>query len=259
MLKIIKKIIPAKIKTGLRNILLSGSNVECPICEKTFVKFLPFGLPPAQLRPNAMCPNCNSLERTRIYWKFLTSDDDFFTSNKTVLHVAPESKLFQKFSTSPFINYFPIDKFTEGYKYPKGTIDMDITKMEYPNDKFDFILCSHVLEHIPHDILAMSELYRVMKPGGWGILQVPIEMDRKHTYEDISITSPKERQEAFGQFDHVRIYGKDYIERLKSVGFKVELNEFAKNLSADEMFRFGFGDGEDLFVVKKPLTICKRH
>lgn len=250
MIEIVKKIVPPKLKTGLRNIFLSGNNVECPICEKTFVTFLPFGLPPAPLRPNAMCPNCNSLERTRIYWKFLT-DSDFFSSQKNVLHVAPESELFRKFSTSPSIHYFPVDKFTEGYKYPKGTINMDITRMEYPNDKFDFILCSHVLEHIPDDTLAMSELYRVMKPGAWGILQVPIEMDRNNTYEDHSITSPKERQEAFGQFDHVRIYGKDYIERLKSVGFKVELNEFAKKIPADEMFRYGFGDGESIFIVRK--------
>ena len=251
MLRLIKRIIPAKIKNGSRNFFLRGNNVECPICEKRFITFLPFGLPPARLRPNAMCPNCNSLERTRIYWKFLTTDSDFLSSKKDVLHVAPEAKLFQKFSKNSFIDYFPIDKFTEGYNYPKGTIDMDITKLEYPNDKFDFILCSHVLEHVPDDILAMSELHRVMKPGGWGILQVPIEMDREHTYEDRAITSPKERQEAFGQFDHVRIYGKDYIDRLRSVGFEVHLNEFAKQLSADDMFRFGFGDGEDLFVVKK--------
>ena len=251
MISAIKKIIPAKIKIKLRNIFLNGNNVECSICEKKFITFLPYGVPPSALRPNALCPNCNSLERTRIYWKFLTARSNFFDLKKDVLHVAPESKLFEKFSSSPLINYFPVDKFTEGYRYPTGTINMDITELDYADNKFDFILCSHVLEHIPNDILAMSELYRVLKPGGWGLLQVPIEMDREFTYEDYSITSPEERQKAFGQFDHVRIYGKDYIDKLSSVGFEVELDDYSRNISEADKFRYGFGKGESLFIVRK--------
>lgn len=247
----IKKLIPRKIKTALRNLILKGNNVECPICEKTFIKFLPFGVPPAKPRMNAMCPNCLSLERTRIYWKYLSEKSNLFNSKKSILHIAPEFKLFEKFSSYPKIKYFPIDKFTKGYSYPKGTINMDLTNLEYPDNAFDFILCSHVLEHIPNDILAMQELYRVLKPSGFGILQVPIEMDRKTTYEDHSITSPKEREKAFGQFDHVRIYGKDYINRLNSVGFEVELDEYANKASKSDKFRFGFGEGESLFVVRK--------
>ncbi|MEM6347979.1 MAG: methyltransferase domain-containing protein [Bacteroidota bacterium] len=149
------------------------------------------------------------------------------------------------------ISYFPVDLFTEGYKYPEGTINMDITQMEFPENKFDFILCSHVLEHVPNDTLAMSELYRVLKPGGWGILQVPIEMDREQTYEDDSITSPEERKIAFGQFDHVRVYGRDYIKRLEYVGFAVELDDYSIQLSAHDKFRYGFGQGESLFIVRK--------
>ncbi len=201
-----------------------------------------------------MCPNCRSLERTRIYWKFINKDGTFFSSPKNVLHVAPESKLFQKFSTSPNITYYPVDKFTEGYAYPKGTINMDITDIDFPDSMFDFVICSHVLEHIPNDIAAIKELYRVMKPGGWGILQVPIEMEREETYEDESITLPDDRQKAFGQFDHVRIYGRDYFKRLESVGFTVVLEDYSIKLSPAEKFRFGFGNGENLHVVKKSLT-----
>ena len=251
MISIIKFLLPNSIKKSLRNISLRGNNVECPVCEKTFITFLPFGIPPAQLRPNAMCPNCNTLERTRFIWKYLISQPDFFNSKQDVLHVAPELKLFQKFLLHPLINYTPIDKFIEGYKYPTGTIKMDITNIEYPDHTFDFILGSHVLEHVQNDILAMSELYRVMKPGGWGILQVPIEMDRENTYEDESIVLPDERQKAFGQFDHLRIYGRDYIDRLTSVGFKVELDDFSKKMSNADRFRFGFGQEEFLFIVKK--------
>lgn len=251
MIHTIKKIVPVTIRTKIRNLRLKGDNVECPICEKTFMTFLPFGVPPDPMRPNAMCPNCSSLERTRLYWKYLTSMPDFFNSQKNILHVAPEPKLFQKFSSNPSINYFPVDKFTKGYKYPKGTINMDITKMDYPDNKFDFILCSHVLEHITNDIIAIRELHRVMKPGGWGILQVPIEMERDKTYEDESIISPEDRQQAFGQFDHVRIYGNDYFERLKSVGFDVQLDDYADTLTMTEKFRFGFGNEKSLFIVKK--------
>ena len=139
-----------------------------------------------------------------------------------------------------------------GTQYPNGTINMDITHLKYPDNYFDFILCSHVLEHIPNDIDAMKELYRVLKPNdGFGILQVPIELDREITYEDHTITSPIEREKAFGQFDHVRIYGKDYIQRLKSVGFEVELDEFANKTSNADKFRFGFGKGKSLFIVRK--------
>lgn len=249
----IKKIIPSKLKSTLRNKILSGNNVECPICDNTFITFLPFGISPSPLRANALCPSCNSLERTRIFWRYLLDKPDFFESKKDVLHVAPERKLFEKFMANSMIQYFPVDLFTEGYKYPEGTINMDITQMEFPDSHFDFILCSHVLEHIPDDRLAMSELHRVLKPGGWGILQVPIEMDRAITYEDESITSPEERQKAFGQFDHVRLYGRDYIDRLSSVGFEVELDDYSIELPDSEKFRFGFGQGESLFIVKKKV------
>jgi ubiquinone/menaquinone biosynthesis C-methylase UbiE len=198
------------------------------------------------------------VERTRIFCKFLT-DSNFFDSNKTVLHVAPELKLFYRFSLNPLIDYHPIDKFTEGYTRPKGTINMDITDMKYPDNLFDFILCSHVLEHVPNDILAISELFRVMKYGGWGILQVPIEMDREKTYEDESITSPEERKKAFGQFDHVRMYGKDYIDKLQSAGFEVELNDYAQKVSEVDKMRYGFGIEENIFIVKKSLTKPKLH
>lgn len=249
----IRRLVPRRIKTAIRNFILRGNNVECPICEKTFVKFLPFGVPPAQPRMNAMCPNCLSLERTRIYWKYLSEKSNLFNSKNSVLHIAPEFKLFEKFMMHPKINYFPIDKFTEGYSYPKGTKNMDLTNLKYPDNTFDFVLCSHVLEHIPNDILAMQELYRVLKPSGFGILQVPIEMDRTTTYEDHSIISPKEREKAFGQFDHVRIYGKDYIDRLKSVGFEVKIDAYANKTSKLDKFRFGFGAGELLFIVRKNI------
>ena len=245
------KMIPPGIKRSIRTLALKGNNVECPVCGSTFITFLPFGEPPYQIRPNALCPNCKSVERTRIFWKYLHSIPGFMDTPRKILHVAPEKQLFRLFASNPNFDYVAVDKFTEGYSYPEGTRDMDITEIDFPDNSFDFVLCSHVLEHIPDDLKAMRELFRVMKTGGWGILQVPIDLNRQTTYEDSSITSPEERKSAFGQFDHVRWYGLDYKDRLASAGFRVEIDDYALKLPADQRFRFGLGLGEDLYTVRK--------
>ena len=128
---------------------------------------------------------------------------------------------------------------------------MDITALEYPENHFDFILCSHVLEHIPNDTKAISELFRVLKLGGWGILQVPFEIDREKTYEDDSILSPEERKIAFGQYDHVRIYGLDYISRLSNVGFSVIKDLYIKSFNEKELFKYGFLPNEIIYKCYK--------
>ena len=147
--------------------------------------------------------------------------------------------------------YHPVDKFTEGYTYAEDTKNMDITEIQYPDNYFDFILCTHVLEHISEDRKAMRELFRVLKPGGFGILQVPIDLRLNTTYEDASITAPQERIAAFGQFDHVRIYGKDYKDRLTESGFNVDVNKFVKELSEENQKRLGLPVEKALYLVYK--------
>lgn len=244
----IKKLIPSGIKHYLRVKSLSGSNVHCPICEKDFITFLPFGLKP---RPNALCPNCASLERTRLVWKYMQSIPGFFEQEKVLLHIAPEAKLFTKFKASSKIKYHPADKFEEGYDYPSGTENMDITQIDYPDNTFDFILCSHVLEHISEDIKAMSELHRVLKPSGLGILQVPLDKKLEKTIEDPAINTPEDREKHYGHWDHMRQYGLDYKERLESAGFKVKVDDFLRTFSEDDKFKFGFPADEDIYVVSK--------
>ena len=226
--------------------------MHCLICDKSFMTFLPFGMTPESLRANAQCPNCGSLERTRTYWKYIDSVPDFLSLKLKVLHVAPEGGLFRKFKGLPNIEYFPLDKFEEGYKYPKGTLNGDITDLDFPESFFDFILCSHVLEHISQDKVAIKELFRVLKSGGWGILQVPIDQTLEETYEDPNVILPEERIKAFGQFDHVRLYGKDYELRLREAGFEVSIDKYASRLPTIEKFRYGLGEGEALYIVKKP-------
>lgn len=229
------------------NLFLRGNYVHCPVCSTGFVTFLPYGV----RRANAQCPNCGSLERTRLFWFYLNSKRFFDEAGVHILHVAPEMCLSKKFKGMKEVTYVPVDKFTEGWNYPRGTQKVDITNTQFAPDSFDFILCSHVLEHITDDKVAMAELYRIMKPGGFGILQVPMETSRSVTFEDPSIIDPAERERVYGQFDHVRIYGSDYAERLRSVGFKVSVIDIYGSLSPDERFRLGFLPGEDLYVVHK--------
>ena len=225
-----------------------SNGVECPLCESKFSSFLPFGL---DKRPNAQCSYCLSLERTRLYWLYLKSVPFFFTSKIRLLHVAPQKTLFKRFRQVSSFEYYPVDKFAEGYSYAEGTLEMDITDIKYPNDMFDFILCSHVLEHVHDDKAAMKELYRVLKPGGFGIIQVPIDKSRAVTLEDDkSITDPLEREKVFGQADHVRVYGLDYKDKLSSVGFKVDVNQFLSTFSEKERLRYGIKD-RNLYIVHK--------
>ena len=204
-----------------------GENVNCPICKSSFRIFASFGNP---IRENAKCPKCDSSERLRLMWLYLHQKTDLFTNTtqKKILHFAPEKSLFCEFLKLPYVDYVPCDLFPTKYVYGRNVkvTKVDITNIPFENNTFDIILCSHVLEHIPDDALAMSELYRVLKPGGWGIFQVPIDYSREKTYEDFSITTPEGRQKAFGQHDHVRWYGKDYINRLRKSGFHGQRHSF---------------------------------
>ena len=116
--------------------------------------------------------------------------------------------------------------------------------------KMDVIICNHLLEHVENDVRAMSELYRVMRPGGWGIMVVPEDRGRATTFEDDSITDPEERTRLFGQYDHRRVYGRDYDDRLRAAGFEVCRTPFAESLTAEERRMYCVG-GDDLVVVKR--------
>lgn len=144
-----------------------------------------------------------------------------------------------------------LDYTTTDLNSPIADVKADICDLPFKNNEFDFIICNHVLEHIPDDTKAMQELYRILKPGGIAILQVPYEANRKNTFEDDSITDPKERARIFGQYDHVRVYGMDYFDKLKSVGFKVEAIDYTKKLSEEEIRRYRLAEGELIPVCRK--------
>lgn len=221
-----------------------GNNFTDPIDGKSYRKFLPYGY--GKQRENALSPGTLSLERHRQMWLYLQNETDFFTKNYKVLHIAPEQEFLRKFKKMKNLDYTSADLFS-----PIVDVKADILDLPFGDDCFDVVICNHVLEHIIDDKKAMSELYRVMKTGGWGILQVPMKNSLEKTYEDFSITEPKERQKHFGQYDHVRWYGMDYFDRLKSVGFDAEANFYSQKFSDTDIKRFGLNRNEILPVVKK--------
>ena len=194
----------------------------CPVCERFSLFFSPFG---CDQREDARCIFCGALERHRFLWTFLKLTDLFDGKEKKVLHVAPEFCFERRFKKQLGKNYLTADLCD-----PRVMIQMDITNIRYPSETFDVILCSHVLEHVENDKQAMREIARVLDRNGWAILLVPITVEK--TFEDFSITTPEERTRVFGQHDHVRRYGKDYIDRLREAGFKV------REIKVQDIFSF---------------------
>ncbi len=228
-----------------------GDAVLCPICQSSFRVFAPFGL---SHRLNARCLNCDSLERHRLLWLYFKDSTTLFDDRKKkLLHFAPEEMFYNVFSRDSNIEYIGCDLFPEIYNYggPVKITKADITSIPFESDSVDVVLCNHVLEHIPDDRKAMREVRRVLKPGGWCILQVPIDYKRKETYEDFSITTRAGRKKAFGKTDHVRVYGQDYKDRLSEAGFSVKEDRFVEKFSADERHRFGIKNDELIYYCVK--------
>lgn len=226
--------------------IFKGNNFYDPIDGRSYRRFLPYGY--GKQRANALSPGTLSLERHRQMWLYLQNETQFFTEKLKVLHIAPEQEFLRRFKKMDNLDYTSADLFS-----PIVDVKADILDLPFADNSFDVIVCNHVLEHIVDDRKAMSELYRVMKPGGWGILQVPMKNSLEKTYEDFTITDPKERQKHFGQYDHVRWYGMDYFDRLRSVGFQTEINFYSQKFSESDTKKFGLNRNEILPVVSKPV------
>jgi ubiquinone/menaquinone biosynthesis C-methylase UbiE len=179
-------------------------------------------------------------------WLYLKNETNFFTVPKKMLHFAPEQAFYKRFRKMKNLDYTTTD-----LNSPLADVKADICELPFEDDIYDVIFCNHVLEHIPDDKKAMQELYRVLKPGGMAILQIPQDLNRESTFEDDSITDPKERQEIFGQYDHVRVYGRDYFDKLRNVGFKVEEVDYTSKLSKEEIDKYRLVEGEILPVCFK--------
>ena len=222
-------------------IFYAGNKVECPICDGHYRSFLPYGR--INPRPNALCPSCLSLERHRLIWLYLKERTNFFSQKLSVLHIAPEPCFVKRFEKIHGDNYI-----TGDIESPLAKVKMDIHRIPFEENKFDVVLCNHVLEHVQDDIKAMKEIKRVLRPGGWAILQVPFFSPvPDDTFEDNSITDPREREKIFGQDDHVRKFGKDYPQRIERSGLKAILDDFAKS----QRDKYGLQKGEIIYKAEK--------
>jgi predicted SAM-dependent methyltransferase len=227
-----------------RSLFYIGNRFICPCCNGHFRTFLQFGI---KSRPNALCPKCGSLERHRLLWLYLKHRTNLFSENLKVLHFAPEYIFQRTFKTMLNLDYISAD-----LDSPIALVKIDITNILYKDNMFDAILCNHVLEHVLDDKKAMRELFRVLKPGGWAIIQVPIWTNRNETFEDQTITSPEQRKRIFGQPDDVRMYGKDYKDRLEKAGFVVKVDDYVKELDAKTIKKYCLMEDEDIYFCIKP-------
>ncbi|MEX2235156.1 MAG: class I SAM-dependent methyltransferase [Cyclobacteriaceae bacterium] len=230
----------------IAGLFLIGKKVICPICSKGFRKFLPYGR--INPRPNALCPSCLSLERHRLIWLYLRERTAFFQGKKPVLHIAPEGCFIRRFEDIHQEQYITAD-----IESPLAKVRMDIHKMPFKDNTFEAILCNHVLEHVADDIVAMKEISRVLKPGGFAILQVPFfHPVPEKTISDPAITDRKLREKMYGQHDHVRKYGKDYSQRIEQAGLKAVEEDFVNTLPEEQRKRYGLVKGEIIYKAIKP-------
>ncbi|HET8736885.1 MAG TPA: methyltransferase domain-containing protein [Pricia sp.] len=223
---------------------MRGERYEDPIDGQGFKSFLPYGY--ENPRDNVLSPSTLSLERHRLLWLYLKRETDFFEKPLKVLHFAPEQAFYRRFRRLKNLEYTTTD-----LNSPLADVKADIGHLPFEDNTFDVILCNHVLEHIPDDTQAMYELYRVLKKGGWGIFQIPQDLTREKTFQDDSITDRKARQHIFGQYDHVRIYGRDYFDKLRHIGFQVEEVDFTATLPASDIEKYRLAQGEIIPVVRK--------
>jgi hypothetical protein len=232
----------AKARRRWRLLRLRGDAVECPCCGGRFASFMP-GRDPN----NPICPRCGAQARHRALWLYLHERTALLDGEGLrVLHFAPERALGERLATAPGIRYTSAD-----LDAPDAMEHFDITDIPHPDGSFDAILCIHVLEHVEDDRAAMRELCRVLAPEGFAIVLVPLDLERSETYEDPTITDPAERERAFWQSDHLRLYGSDFPDRLREAGFEVTVDRWVRGLDPAVVQRYGLFPLEDMFVCRR--------
>lgn len=230
-------------------LLYLGKGKQCPLCGCQRRKFLPYGY--VTPRENALCPNCLSLERHRLLWLWLVRESDIGRGAMALpkmLHIAPEVALMRKFRK--MYASTPDRYVTADLESPLADMHFDVQQIPLEAESFDAIICNHIMEHVEDDLKALRELYRIMRRGGWGVILSPVDLEREKTFEDDTITDPAERTRIFGQYDHRRIYGRDYAARLREAGFEVYDIDYKNELSKAEQELYAL-PADHLYIVCK--------
>lgn len=230
-------------------LLYLGKGKLCPLCGCQRRKFMPYGY--VTSRENALCPNCLSLERHRLLWLWLVRESDIGRGAMALpkmLHIAPEVALMRKFRK--MYASTPDRYVTADLESPLADMHFDVQQIPLEAESFDAVICNHIMEHVEDDHKALSELYRIMRRGGWGVILSPVELEREETFEDDTITDPAERTRIFGQYDHRRIYGRDYAARLREAGFEVYDIDYKNELSKAEQELYAL-PADHLYIVCK--------
>ena len=230
-------------------LLYLGKGKQCPLCGCQRRKFLPYGY--VTPRENALCPNCLSLERHRLLWLWLLRESDIGRGAMALpkmLHIAPEVALMRKFKK--MYASTPDRYVTADLESPLADMHFDVQQIPLEDESFDAIICNHIMEHVEDDRKALKELYRIMRRGGWGVILSPVELEREKTFEDDTITDRAERTRIFGQYDHRRIYGRDYAARLREAGFEVYDIDYKNELSKAEQELYAL-PADHLYIVCK--------
>lgn len=240
----LRRLVPARYRSQIagfvRPLRYRGDEVTCPCCDGRFSSFRHH-----RDVPDVRCPRCGALERHRMLWLYFAQHSELLADDLEILHFAPEHSLRRLFADRRRYVSADLDS-------PLAQDQVDITAMPYNDERFDGIICSHVLEHVPDDAAGMREMVRVLKTGGWAVVMCPVANDRPRTYEDAAVTTPEERLKHFRQEDHVRLYGRDFKDRLEAAGFRVEVDAFATRVDADLAARLRLNTDDEIYFCVKP-------
>jgi len=226
------------------SIFYRGNKIEDPINGITYRKILPYGR--VHPRENALAPDSMSLERHRLIWLYLKEKTNFFTDKQKFLHMAPEYCFLRLFKKLENIDYVTGDLVS-----PWAEHHFDAHAIPFEDNSFDIVMANHLLEHVEDDAQVMREFYRVMKPGGWGIFQVPVDYSNPKTEEDKNVTDPAERERLYWQRDHLRLFGMDYGDRLRAAGFEVTEDRYVAEIGEALQERYALMSDEILYFCRK--------
>jgi SAM-dependent methyltransferase len=204
---------------------------------------------PLEGRPGIVCPRCGSHERHRAIWILLSERLPAADGEVALLHLAPEPSVQARLRTLPNVRYLAGD-----LDSPHADVQLDIAAMPFPDASFDAVICSHVLEHVDDDRAALAELRRVLRPGAWVLLSVPVDPAREETFEDPAIVTPEARTWHYWQHDHVRLYCRDFLGRVAAAGFEIEDDAFLRRLPDALVERHGINRLDTIVIARRPYA-----